>query len=214
MLEKAPVQAKSSPEKIRGRPKSYDPDRALWSALEQFWAGGYAATSLDALAASTGMNRPSLYAAFGDKKALYLKSLARFAEEMRAALGRDLYAHEDMAAALEQFYAGALVFYFTGPDGPRGCFAVCTATTEAANDADIRAALETILKEIDEGIETRLKHAQRLGQIDAEADTGLLAKLAAATLHSLAVRSRAGEPRETLEKLASQAARLIAPKRK
>lgn len=203
-----------APSKIRGRPKSYDPDRALWAALEQFWGGGYAATSLDALAASTGMNRPSLYAAFGDKKALYLKALARFTEEMRLALGRDLYGNDDVAAALNRFYAGALDFYLTGPDGPRGCFAICTATAEAANDADIRASLETILKEIDEGIEARLKQAQSLGQIDADADTGALAQLAAATLHSLAVRSRAGESRKTLEALAFQTVKLIAPKRK
>ncbi|MDO8288967.1 MAG: TetR/AcrR family transcriptional regulator [Parvibaculum sp.] len=209
MAEKALI-----PAKTRGRPKSYDPDRALWAALEQFWAGGYAATSLDELAASTGMNRPSLYAAFGDKKALYLKTLTRFSAELRAALGRDLYAKDDMAAALEQFYAGALDFYLTGPDGPRGCFAICTATAEAANDAEIRAALEIILKEIDEGLEARLRHAQSLGQIDADADTSALAKVAAATLHSLAVRARAGESRETLEKLASQTAQLIAPKRK
>ena len=160
------------------------------------------------------MNRPSLYAAFGDKKALYLKALARFTEEMRAALGRDLYAHDDVAAALTQFYAGALDFYLTGPDGPRGCFAICTATAEAANDADIRTSLEIILKEIDEGIEARLKRAQSIGQIDADADTSALAQLAAAALHSLAVRSRAGESRETLEKLASQAVKVIAPKRK
>lgn len=207
MSEKA-----GAPTKNRGRPKSYDPDRALWAATEQFWAGGYAATSLDALAASTGMNRPSLYAAFGDKKALYLKALDRFTAEMRKAMSRDLFGNNDVAAALTQFYKGALDFYLTGPDGPRGCFAVCTATAEAANDADIRISLETILKEIDEGIDTRLKQAQNLGQIDAEADTGALAQLAAATLHSLAIRARAGTPRKALETLALQAVRLIAPK--
>tara|TARA_R110000868_G_scaffold126850_2_gene334144 strand:+ start:1718 stop:2347 length:630 start_codon:yes stop_codon:yes gene_type:complete len=202
------------PAKTRGRPKSYDPDRALWAALEQFWGGGYAATSLDALATSTGMNRPSLYAAFGDKKALYLKALSRFAEELRAALGRDLYAHDDIGDALKQFYAGALDFYLTGPDGPRGCFAICTATAEAAHDAEIRDLLETILKEIDEGLTARLTLAQTRGQIDADADPAALAQLAAATLHSLAVRSRAGEPRKTLESLANQTAKLIAPKLK
>jgi AcrR family transcriptional regulator len=208
MAEKARIPAKN-----RGRPKNYDPDRALWAALEQFWGGGYAATSLDALAASTGMNRPSLYAAFGDKKALYLKTLTRFIAEMRAALGRDLYAHDHVADALKQFYAGALDLYLSGPDGPRGCFAICTATAEAARDADIRETLEAVLKEIDEGLTARLTLAQARGQIDAAADPASLARLAAATLHSLAVRARAGEPRKILDSLANQTASLIAPKR-
>ena len=62
----------------RGRPREYDPDDALRRALEVFWKTGYSGTSLDAIAAATGMNRPSLYAAFGDKHALYLKALAHY----------------------------------------------------------------------------------------------------------------------------------------
>ena len=56
----------------RGRPRAYDPDVALRRARDTFWRAGYAATSLDDLAAGMGMNRPSIYAAFGDKRALYL----------------------------------------------------------------------------------------------------------------------------------------------
>ena len=59
----------------RGRPRGYEPDAALSRARAAFWDAGYAATSLDALSAATGMNRPSLYGAFGDKRALYLKTL-------------------------------------------------------------------------------------------------------------------------------------------
>ena len=60
----------------RGRPRAYDPDTALARAMAVFWAGGYAGTSLDDVTAGTGMNRPSLYGAFGDKHALYLHTLA------------------------------------------------------------------------------------------------------------------------------------------
>ena len=55
----------------RGRPRAYDPETALSQAMAVFWDAGYAATSLDDLSAATGMNRPSLYGAFGDKHALY-----------------------------------------------------------------------------------------------------------------------------------------------
>ena len=63
-------------EKVRrGRPRAYDPERALAQATAAFWDAGYSATSLDDLSAATGMNRPSLYGAFGDKHALYLKAI-------------------------------------------------------------------------------------------------------------------------------------------
>jgi AcrR family transcriptional regulator len=63
---------KQPPLRPRGRPRAYDPDVALAQAMDTFWHAGYAGTSLDDLSAATGMNRPSLYAAFGDKRALYL----------------------------------------------------------------------------------------------------------------------------------------------
>ncbi len=62
--------------KRRGRPRAYQPEIALGKALDLFRKDGFAATSLDDLSAATGMNRPSLYGAFGDKRELYLKSYA------------------------------------------------------------------------------------------------------------------------------------------
>src|SRR5690242_13288835 len=70
----------------RGRPRSFDPDAVLEKARAVFWNLGYAAASLDDLAAATGLNRPSLYAAFGDKRALYLAALDRSRREGIAAL--------------------------------------------------------------------------------------------------------------------------------
>ena len=61
-----------------GRPREYDPEVALQRATDAFWDAGFSGTSLDDLSARTGMNRPSLYAAFGDKQALYLKTLESY----------------------------------------------------------------------------------------------------------------------------------------
>src|SRR5215472_428437 len=71
--------------KRRGRPRAYQPEVALGKALELFRKGGFAATSLDDLSAATGMNRPSLYGAFGDKRELYIKSYQRYRDDARAA---------------------------------------------------------------------------------------------------------------------------------
>ena len=67
----------------RGRPRAYRPELALAQARDAFWRDGFAATSLDDLSAATGMNRPSLYAAFGDKQALYVKAYASYRAEVR-----------------------------------------------------------------------------------------------------------------------------------
>src|ERR1041384_4755004 len=80
-----PVAAIPAP-KRRGRPRAYEPEVALARALDVFWKEGFAATSLDDLSAATGMNRPSLYGAFGDKRALYIKSYRSYRDEARAAM--------------------------------------------------------------------------------------------------------------------------------
>src|SRR4026208_263222 len=72
--------------KRRGRPRAYQPEIALGKALDLFRRDGFAATSLDDLSAATGMNRPSPYGAFGDKRELYIKSYQRYREDARAAL--------------------------------------------------------------------------------------------------------------------------------
>src|SRR5215467_10510913 len=69
---------KKEEERRLGRPRSYDPEVALQRATAAFWDGGFSGTSLDDLSERTGMNRPSLYAAFGDKEALYLKTLESY----------------------------------------------------------------------------------------------------------------------------------------
>src|ERR1022692_2957164 len=83
-----PPRATSEPvaPKRRGRPRAYPPEIALGKALDRFRKDGFAATSLDDLSAATGMNRPSLYGAFGDKRELYLKSYARYRADSRAAV--------------------------------------------------------------------------------------------------------------------------------
>src|SRR5690242_18403734 len=82
----APTKRPPAEPKRRGRPRAYEPDVALGRALDLFRQGGFAATSLDDLSAATGMNRPSLYGAFGDKRELYIKSYQRYRDEERAAM--------------------------------------------------------------------------------------------------------------------------------
>jgi TetR/AcrR family transcriptional regulator, copper-responsive repressor len=185
--------------KRRGRPRAYDPDAALGRAIGSFWKAGYSGTSLDDLSAATGMNRPSLYGAFGDKRDLYLRALAHYWELSRVAMDEALAHDLPLRAALQRLYDKALSIYFSGKDGPRGCFAIGTATTEAVHDAKIRAALAEGFRMIDEAFEARIRFAQDQGELKQSADPAALAMLASATLHTLAIRSRAGTSRKVLQ---------------
>src|SRR5258708_25341657 len=85
-LAKPLVPAGGIPPKRRGRPRAYEPDVALARAMDVFWRDGFAATSLDTISAATGMNRPSLYASFGDKRDIYVKAYQRYRARARARL--------------------------------------------------------------------------------------------------------------------------------
>ena len=204
------VQKNSGPPRARrGRPREYDPERALARAAEAFWKHGYAATSLDDLAAATGMNRPSLYAAFGDKRALYLHALDRYWRQAYVAMDEALELDAPLGEALMRVYRKALSLYFPVKGRPRGCFAIGTATTEAMQDPGVRKAFADGLRALDRRFEARLRAARNGGELASDADPEALALLASATLHTLAVRARSGTPRAELERLARRAISLI-----
>jgi AcrR family transcriptional regulator len=193
----------------RGRPRAYDEDTALAQAMRVFWTGGYAATSLDELSAATRMNRPSLYAAFGDKHALYGTLIERYRAMARDALAEALAPTRPLREGLRQVYDTALSIYFGGDKEPRGCFMIGTAVTEAASDRVVRASLNEGLREIDDAFAARFRRAQDDGELRHGADPAALAKLASGALYFLAIRSRSGEPRAVLERAAEAAIGLL-----
>src|SRR5260370_19309035 len=105
----------------RGRPRAYDPEVALQRAMEAFWDGGFSGTSLDDLSARMGMNRPSLYAAFGDKQALYLKTLGSYRAGTCTTLAAALAAGRPLRDALRAIYYRMLDIFLEGDRGPRAC---------------------------------------------------------------------------------------------
>lgn len=187
------------PPKRRGRPRAYQPDVALGKALDLFRKDGFAATSLDDLSAATGMNRPSLYGAFGDKRELYIKSYGRYREDARAAMGSIFGEDLPIRRRLERIYAAALDIYLSGESGPRGCFTVMTAASEAVNDPDIRVMVLEGFAELDKAFAACFRVAKEKGELPESADPAVLAQLASATVHTIAIRARAQTPRKQLE---------------
>jgi TetR/AcrR family transcriptional regulator, copper-responsive repressor len=191
--------------KRRGRPRSYEPEVALAKALDLFRKDGFAATSLDDLSAATGMNRPSLYGAFGDKRELYIKSYARYRADARAAMADIFKTELPIKKRLQRIFAVALDIYLSGDAGPRGCFTVMTAASEAVADPDIRAMVRDGFSELDKAFAACFRIAKEKGELPASADPHVQAQLASATIHTIAIRARAQVPRKELEAIVTGA---------
>ncbi len=185
--------------KRRGRPRAYQPDIALGKALDLFRKDGFAATSLDDLSAATGMNRPSLYGAFGDKRELYIKSYQRYRDDARAAMVEIFRDEMPIKRRLERIYAVALDIYLSGDSGPRGCFTVMTAASEAVADPEIRGMVLEGFSELDKAFAACFRRAKEKGELPESTDHAVLAQLASATIHTIAIRARARVPRKELE---------------
>ena len=184
---------------VRGRPRSFDTDRVLGQVRNAFWRYGYSGTSMDQLSAATGLHKPSLYGAFGDKRELFIKSYRRYREDARAAMGKIFRDELPIRRRLERIYAVALDIYLSGDSGPRGCFTVMTAASEAVNDPDIRAMVMEGFVELDKAFAACFRAAKEKGELPESADSAVLAQLASATIHTIAIRARAQTPRKELE---------------
>lgn len=193
----------------RGRPRAYDAETALAQAMSAFWQFGYSATSLDQLSDATDMNRPSLYAAFGDKRALYLQTLDSYTERSKQGIARALDPQLSLAEGLQRFYDSALASYLPSGDPARGCYLIGTAVTEALGDEEVRTRLGNALRDFERMVAARIQQARDDGEIDAAADPQALAMITLAVLYSMAIRARAGESRAMLKSVAATAIDLI-----
>jgi TetR/AcrR family transcriptional regulator, copper-responsive repressor len=197
------------PRRPRGRPREYDPQLALGRAMDAFWDAGFSGTSLDDLGARMRMNRPSLYAAFGDKEALYLQTLERYLAERRALIASAFSSGQALPEAFRQLYYRMIDRFLEGDRGARGCFLLGTAVTEAVVNKEIRKMVVASEREMDGFLQGVFAAAQARGEIGPEADRKALAVLAWAITHTLALRARAGQPREALREIANSAVNVV-----
>jgi AcrR family transcriptional regulator len=215
MVQKRQIPPPANPEAVepkrRGRPRAYQPEIALGKALDLFRKDGFAATSLDDLSAATGMNRPSLYGAFGDKRELYIKSYQRYRADARAAMIDIFRDQMPIRQRLERIYAAALEIYLSGEASPRGCFTVMTAASEAVADPDIRKLVLEGFFELDKAFAACFRLAKTNGELPERANPEVLAQLASATIHTIAIRARAQVPRKELEAIVKGAIEMMAP---
>jgi AcrR family transcriptional regulator len=179
----------------RGRPRAYDPATALDSAAELFWAKGFADTSLDDLSSSMGMGRPSIYNAFGDKEALFLRALERFRDTIASAPLRAMDGEDAIGDALDAFFRG-IVAYTTADSSHLGC--LLGSVAPVTDSPRVRDFLSANLAEIEAQIADRLSAAVRSGQLPADYSAEQGARRVLNAMLALNARARLGNPREEL----------------
>ncbi len=182
-----------------GRPREFDLDKALDRALKVFWRKGYEGTSLPDLTKAMGINRPSLYAAFGNKEELFRKALERYVEGP-AAYVRQALAEPTSRTAVERLLFGAADL-LTDPKNPRGCLIVqgALACGEAANA--VRRDLISRRMASEAAIRERLERAQKEGDLLEDADPADLARYVATVIYGMAVQAASGASREELRRV-------------
>ena len=192
----------------RGRPRSFDTDEVLDRVRDTFWRYGYAGTSMDQLSAATGLHKPSLYGAFGDKKKLYLAALDNYLADVRAEFA-EAFAVSDLFELLRAMTEWSIDKFMGKDEAGTGCFMMHTAMPEASEDPEISRAVRELMDSLDRALVRRFEKAIEAGQISAEADPHSLAMVMVANHYEISGRARAGYSRAELRALADRAIRLV-----
>ncbi|MCZ6863787.1 MAG: TetR/AcrR family transcriptional regulator [Alphaproteobacteria bacterium] len=202
---------KNKSSRPRGRPRTFDRDEVLDHAITTFLAKGYRGASLDDLTKSMGINRPSLYATFGNKQRLFMEAIDRYAETFGSEPMKALYGEEDIENAIAAFFE-TKIRYFTLRGKPRGCLISNIATEAAENDGQVRDKLTGMFAENEKIIADRLRVAQDLGQLPKYSDPLAFARMIVSIALSIATRARVGDSREELSRTVGDFMAVLFPK--
>jgi AcrR family transcriptional regulator len=175
---------------VMGRPREFDVDQALDQALEVFWRKGYEGTSIPDLTKAMGINRPSLYAAFGNKEALFSKVLDRYGEKSGSHVREAL--NEPTARGFVEKILRGTVDLLSNPRQPKGCLLVQGALS-CGEEADcIRRELIARRALVQNALRDRFRKAIEERDLPSDANAADLARFVATFINGLAVQAASG----------------------
>lgn len=199
--------------KPRGRPRSFDRDAALASAMQVFWAKGFEAASVSDLCDAMGLNPPSLYSAFGDKERLFVEAVERYIHGNRESCP---YVQEPTAReAIEKLLTYA-AHQFTDSSHPHGCLMMMATTTAANSSEALRKVIASKRSIARENMRARIRRGIEEGDVPPGTDVGALTDFYFTILTGMALQAREGATRKSLLATVAQALSLFprAAKRK
>jgi AcrR family transcriptional regulator len=185
----------------RGRPRLFDRDQVLDSAITVFWARGYDGASIEDLTQAMGIKRPSLYATFGSKHGLFMAAIDRYAATHGNRAFRAFQNEPDLRSAVAAFFETS-IRCATLKGKPRGCLVASVATEVAQDDSVVRDKLSEMFARTDEAIADRFRADQGKRQVRGSKGPVAVARMVVSVTHSIATRARIGASRKELSNLA------------
>jgi AcrR family transcriptional regulator len=173
-----------------GRPRAFDMDKALQKALEVFWRKGYEGASLPDLCEAMGINKPSLYAAFGNKEQLFLKAIELY-ENRPCAFYYPALEKASSYEVVKHMLCGAASAN-ADPDNPPGCVIVQGALACSESAAFVKEALIIKRRAGETALHERLQRAKDEGDLPADSDPAALARYIGAVLQGMAIQATSG----------------------
>lgn len=180
----------------RGRPTNFDTKEALEKALKVFWTRGYEGASIAELTEALGVNRPSIYAAFGNKEELFRKALGKYLSGPVAYVSEAM--HQPKAKQAVEMFLTKSAELLTNPDNPRGCMIVQGALSCGQGAELIHQELMNYRKGYENALSQRLERAQSQGDFPADANPQAFAKYVATIHQGMSVQATSGATKEDL----------------
>ncbi|MET0292024.1 MAG: TetR/AcrR family transcriptional regulator [Steroidobacteraceae bacterium] len=202
MQKSRPSEERARPARARGRPRAFDRDAALGTAMRLFWRKGFEATSMADLTTAMGIGAPSLYAAFGSKEALYAEALCFYEKNFaRYSWGR-FESAPTARAAVESLLADSAAS-LTGCEAgaPTGCM-LTLSSIDRESHADLCDSVRTTRGAVVEKLESRFRRGVADGEIPATADLRALARFVQTVQSGMSNLARDGATRAELEGVA------------
>ena len=189
----------SKPRRKTGRPLSFDRNAVLRQAMLTFWRYGYETTSIADLTEAMGVNAPSLYATFGDKKQLFLEAMRLYTGDPAATARTMEGAATAYDAARDMLTAAATTY--TGDLTPKGCLLASATASGSSASADVQHAVAEMRRDIQEHLRQRIERDMSSGALPSDTSALALAGLIMAVMQGMSVLARDGAPRGDLLKI-------------
>ena len=173
-----------------------------------FWEKGYEGTSIQDLEAAMGLNRTSIYNAFGNKRAIFERVMVCYKESVMSALFAAMDSAPDIREGVRRLLDGALDIHFD-EDNPGGCLVVLSILESGQHDAESQASIQQTIHGMKKALQARLTKAKRAGELSRDLDTGSTANTIATTMAGMMVMGKANFTKAALKKTINQVVSLL-----
>ena len=190
------------------RTRQFDERQALQAAMLVFWEKGYDGTSINDLEQAMGLNRTSIYNAFGNKGALFERVMTCYKESVMADLFARLDSAPNIREGIKRMLNGALDIHFD-EDNPGGCLVVLSVMESGQHDAQSIAGMQQTMQELKSALQSRISKAKKSGELSGDLDAAATATTIATTMAGMMVMGKANMSKAALKKTVSQVVGLL-----